>query len=256
MVGILPKTKQSPTELIVDDIIFGSAKKELCIAFKKLMHEKFQMSSMGKLTFFLGLQVKKKKDGHICDRDRYMRDYAAYEQFVALCEQEAEGSGSAPRGRGHTYLVNEKRRNNGSSTTILATMRLFLNIRKRNLGKVLCKADYYANQLSSLKDLVDLEEWVFMKDTTLNARTYPTPLQDDFYLYYLGKVIPTWVISASPNADRIVDFRQIRAWTYLFQTILPILQSLIFGTQAEHLDSNSLSDYSLSDFEMLKVIDT
>ncbi|GKD65504.1 putative ribonuclease H-like domain-containing protein, partial [Tanacetum coccineum] len=34
----------------VDDIIFGSTKKELCITFEKLMHEKFQMSSMGELT--------------------------------------------------------------------------------------------------------------------------------------------------------------------------------------------------------------
>ncbi|GJR59265.1 retrotransposon protein, putative, unclassified [Tanacetum coccineum] len=37
--------------------------KELCIAFEKLMHEKFQMSSMGELKFFLGLQVEQKKDG-------------------------------------------------------------------------------------------------------------------------------------------------------------------------------------------------
>ncbi|GKF51804.1 hypothetical protein Tco_0148271 [Tanacetum coccineum] len=36
---------------------------ELCIAFEKLMHEKIQMSSIGELTFFLGLQVKQKKDG-------------------------------------------------------------------------------------------------------------------------------------------------------------------------------------------------
>ncbi|GJY59013.1 putative ribonuclease H-like domain-containing protein [Tanacetum coccineum] len=45
-------------QVYVDDIIFGSTKKELCNAFKKLMHEKFQMSSMGELTFFLGLQAK------------------------------------------------------------------------------------------------------------------------------------------------------------------------------------------------------
>ncbi|GJX12902.1 putative ribonuclease H-like domain-containing protein [Tanacetum coccineum] len=38
-----------------------STKKELCNAFEKLMHEKFQMSSMGELTFFLGLQVIKVK---------------------------------------------------------------------------------------------------------------------------------------------------------------------------------------------------
>ncbi|GKC22306.1 putative ribonuclease H-like domain-containing protein [Tanacetum coccineum] len=43
-------------QVYVDDIIFGSTKKELCIEFEKLMHEKFQMSSMGELTFFLGLQ--------------------------------------------------------------------------------------------------------------------------------------------------------------------------------------------------------
>ncbi|GJU62311.1 putative ribonuclease H-like domain-containing protein [Tanacetum coccineum] len=34
-------------QVYVDDFIFGSTKKELCIAFEKLMHEKFQMSSMG-----------------------------------------------------------------------------------------------------------------------------------------------------------------------------------------------------------------
>ncbi|GJT44589.1 putative ribonuclease H-like domain-containing protein [Tanacetum coccineum] len=45
-------------QVYVDDIIFGSTKMELCISFEKLMHEKFQMSSMGELTFFLGLQVK------------------------------------------------------------------------------------------------------------------------------------------------------------------------------------------------------
>ncbi|GJZ71064.1 putative ribonuclease H-like domain-containing protein [Tanacetum coccineum] len=39
-------------QVYVDDIIFGSTKKELCNAFEKLMHEKFQMSSMGELTFF------------------------------------------------------------------------------------------------------------------------------------------------------------------------------------------------------------
>ncbi|GJW84561.1 ribonuclease H-like domain-containing protein [Tanacetum coccineum] len=43
-------------QIYVDDIIFGSTKKELCDEFEKLMKDKFQMSSMGELTFFLGLQ--------------------------------------------------------------------------------------------------------------------------------------------------------------------------------------------------------
>ncbi|GJT74655.1 putative ribonuclease H-like domain-containing protein [Tanacetum coccineum] len=41
----------------VDDIIFGSTKKSLCDEFEQMMHKKFQMSSMGELTFFLGLQI-------------------------------------------------------------------------------------------------------------------------------------------------------------------------------------------------------
>nr|GEW97605.1 copia protein [Tanacetum cinerariifolium] len=59
-------------QVYVDDIIIGSTKKELCIAFERLMHEKFQMSSMGELTFFLGLQVKQKKDGLSISQDKYV----------------------------------------------------------------------------------------------------------------------------------------------------------------------------------------
>ncbi|GJZ82445.1 putative ribonuclease H-like domain-containing protein [Tanacetum coccineum] len=50
-------------QVYVDDIIFGSTKKSLCDEFEGLMHKRFQMSSMGELTFFLGLQVQQKKDG-------------------------------------------------------------------------------------------------------------------------------------------------------------------------------------------------
>ncbi|GKA00581.1 putative ribonuclease H-like domain-containing protein, partial [Tanacetum coccineum] len=45
-------------QVYVDDIIFGSTTKSLCTDFEKMMHKKFQMSSMGELTFFLGLDVK------------------------------------------------------------------------------------------------------------------------------------------------------------------------------------------------------
>ncbi|GJY88544.1 putative ribonuclease H-like domain-containing protein [Tanacetum coccineum] len=43
----------------VDDIIFGSTNKELCTEFEKLMHDKFQMSSMGELNFFLAEILRK-----------------------------------------------------------------------------------------------------------------------------------------------------------------------------------------------------
>ncbi|GJV41248.1 putative ribonuclease H-like domain-containing protein [Tanacetum coccineum] len=50
-------------QVYVDDIIFGSTKKSMCIKFEEVMHKRFQMSSMGELTFFLGLQVKQQPDG-------------------------------------------------------------------------------------------------------------------------------------------------------------------------------------------------
>ncbi|GKD78334.1 putative ribonuclease H-like domain-containing protein, partial [Tanacetum coccineum] len=45
---------------------------ELCTEFEKLMHKKFQMSSMGELTFFLGLQVTQKDDGIFISQDKYV----------------------------------------------------------------------------------------------------------------------------------------------------------------------------------------
>nr|GEV77734.1 uncharacterized mitochondrial protein AtMg00810-like [Tanacetum cinerariifolium] len=61
-------------QIYVDDIIFGSTNKDLCKAFEKLMKDKFQMSSMGELTFFLGLQVKKKPDGIFSSHDKYVAE--------------------------------------------------------------------------------------------------------------------------------------------------------------------------------------
>nr|GEV05962.1 hypothetical protein [Tanacetum cinerariifolium] len=59
-------------QIYVDNIIFGSTNKYLCNAFEKLIKDKFQMSSMGELTFFLGLQVKQKPDGIFISQDKYV----------------------------------------------------------------------------------------------------------------------------------------------------------------------------------------
>nr|GEV99117.1 copia protein [Tanacetum cinerariifolium] len=59
-------------QVYVDDIIFRSTNKDLCKAFEKLMKKKFQMSLMGELTFFFGLQVKQKPDGIFISQDKYV----------------------------------------------------------------------------------------------------------------------------------------------------------------------------------------
>ncbi|GJZ45647.1 putative ribonuclease H-like domain-containing protein [Tanacetum coccineum] len=71
-------------QVYVDDIIYGSTKKELCIAFEKLMHEKFLMSSMGELTFFLGLHVKQKKDSIFISQDKYVAEILKKFRFTEV----------------------------------------------------------------------------------------------------------------------------------------------------------------------------
>ncbi|GJU69560.1 putative ribonuclease H-like domain-containing protein [Tanacetum coccineum] len=61
-------------QMYVDNIIFGSTKKSLCTEFEKMMNKKFQMSFMGELTFFLGLQVKQKEDGIFISQDKYVTE--------------------------------------------------------------------------------------------------------------------------------------------------------------------------------------
>nr|GEW43434.1 putative ribonuclease H-like domain-containing protein [Tanacetum cinerariifolium] len=50
------------------------APRDLCKSFERLMKDKFQMSSMRELTFFLGLQVKQKKDGIFISQDKYVAE--------------------------------------------------------------------------------------------------------------------------------------------------------------------------------------
>nr|GEU63462.1 ribonuclease H-like domain-containing protein [Tanacetum cinerariifolium] len=57
-----------------DDIIFGATNKDLCKSFEKLMKDKFQMSSMGELTFFLVLYVKQKENDIFINQDKYVAE--------------------------------------------------------------------------------------------------------------------------------------------------------------------------------------
>ncbi|GJV00258.1 putative ribonuclease H-like domain-containing protein [Tanacetum coccineum] len=61
-------------QVYVDDIIFGSTNKSWCAEFEALMQSRFQMSSMGELTFFLGLQVKQNNEGIFISQDKYVAE--------------------------------------------------------------------------------------------------------------------------------------------------------------------------------------
>ncbi|GJW41392.1 putative ribonuclease H-like domain-containing protein [Tanacetum coccineum] len=61
-------------QVYVDDIIFGSTKTSMVKEFEELMQKEFKMSSMGELTFFLGLQVKQSTAGIFISQDKYVKD--------------------------------------------------------------------------------------------------------------------------------------------------------------------------------------
>nr|GEU56097.1 retrovirus-related Pol polyprotein from transposon TNT 1-94 [Tanacetum cinerariifolium] len=49
-------------QIYVDDIIFDSTYQDMCDEFAKIIHDEFEMSMMGQLNFFLGLQIKQMED--------------------------------------------------------------------------------------------------------------------------------------------------------------------------------------------------
>jgi hypothetical protein len=48
-------------QIYVDDIIFRSTNQNFCEEFGKLMANEFEMSIIGELSYFLGLQIKHPK---------------------------------------------------------------------------------------------------------------------------------------------------------------------------------------------------
>ncbi|KAJ9551482.1 hypothetical protein OSB04_015527 [Centaurea solstitialis] len=61
-------------QIYVDDIIFGSTCPKFCDTFSKLMMTRYEMSMMGELNFFLGLQVKQLSAGIFINQAKYIKD--------------------------------------------------------------------------------------------------------------------------------------------------------------------------------------
>jgi len=61
-------------QIYVDDIIFGATNESLCKEFSKLMTNEFEMSMMGELNYFLGLQVKQMDKGTFVSQHKYCKE--------------------------------------------------------------------------------------------------------------------------------------------------------------------------------------
>ena len=61
-------------KVYVDDIIFGSTKDKLAHDFSKLMQAEFEMSIIGELTHFLGLQIRQQDSGIFLSQSKYAKN--------------------------------------------------------------------------------------------------------------------------------------------------------------------------------------
>ena len=61
-------------QIYVDDIVFSATNQNLCKNLSELMQGEFEMSMMGELKFFLGLQIKQQKDGILIHQEKYAKD--------------------------------------------------------------------------------------------------------------------------------------------------------------------------------------
>jgi hypothetical protein len=61
-------------QIYVDDIIFGSTNKSSCEEFSRIMIQKFEMSMMGELKYFLGFQIKQIQESTFICQTKYIQD--------------------------------------------------------------------------------------------------------------------------------------------------------------------------------------
>jgi hypothetical protein len=61
-------------QIYVDNIIFGSTNESTCEEFSRIMTQKFEMSMMGELKYFLGFQVKQLQEGTFLSQTKYTQD--------------------------------------------------------------------------------------------------------------------------------------------------------------------------------------
>jgi hypothetical protein len=58
----------------VDDIIFGGSMKEMCREFAIEIQKEFEMSMLGEVSFFLGLQISQSDKGIFISQTKYIKE--------------------------------------------------------------------------------------------------------------------------------------------------------------------------------------
>jgi hypothetical protein len=126
----------------VDDIIFGGSSHTLVSSFQEMMEKEFQMSMMGELTFFLGIQVKqmkkKMKQGIFVHQTKYMKDLMKKFNMVELKPMSAPMSMAmvlGPDENGETIDQREYRNMIGSL--------LYLTVTRLDIHFIVCLCAHF-----------------------------------------------------------------------------------------------------------------
>ncbi|GJX04477.1 retrovirus-related pol polyprotein from transposon TNT 1-94 [Tanacetum coccineum] len=79
-------------QIYVDDIIFGSTSQKLSKIFEKLMHNKFEMSMIRELKFFLGIQIHQSPRGIFINQAKYAQEILKKHGMTSMYSIEHQGA--------------------------------------------------------------------------------------------------------------------------------------------------------------------
>nr|GEU31217.1 hypothetical protein [Tanacetum cinerariifolium] len=214
-------------QVYVDDIIFGSTKKSWCDEFEALMKSRFLMSSMGELTFFLGLQVKQKEDGIFISQDKYVAEILKKFDFMSV------KIASTPIETQKPLTTDEEAADVTPKTShIQAVKRIFKYLNGQpKLGlwypresafdlEAYSDSDYYNNlKFSSRIEQANKITWTELKKLLTNTycpRTEVKKMEDEFYnLVVKGNDLKTYIrrfqelavlcSNMVPNSEKLME---------------------------------------------------
>ncbi|GJW38413.1 putative ribonuclease H-like domain-containing protein [Tanacetum coccineum] len=168
-------------QVYVDDIIFGSTNKAWCDEFEVLMKGEFEMSAMGELTFFLGLQVKQKPDGIFISQDKYVQDIL--KKFDMECVR--------PR-TNHPFEASSQ------NLRMKPDNAVNVHLYRSMLGS-LCYLTAFKGLISVCMSFLVLQEFLLVALLVPTGRTIPAALESTFQLD-----VEVWLL------------RLANSWTYNF----------------------------------------
>uniref|UniRef100_A0A151UDE9 Copia protein n=1 Tax=Cajanus cajan TaxID=3821 RepID=A0A151UDE9_CAJCA len=126
-------------QIYVDDIVFGSTNLSLCKEFAKTMQGEFEMSMMGELTFFLGLQIKQMNDGIFISQRKYCNELLKKFGMEGCKEAATQISNSCNLGLDEKGIVFDNSKYRG----IIGSL-LYLTARKPDIMFAMCLYSDYA----------------------------------------------------------------------------------------------------------------